>query len=774
MKLSDLIGKKEERGNKPPDPARLEEQLKKQHRARNQEELQWRINLAFYKDKHYDYINKTTGRIDRKPTEPGELPAHRARLTANQVQQTVRTMLAKMTKSDPMFQGIPSTTDGSDQQAAQLGQLLFEYLWTELNLKRKRNRAVLWSIICGQGYWEIYWDSKARKPIEFIIDPETGQPAVNPAREEAIKAEAAAMGQEVEKKIVYEGEIGVEVISPFELYLLGSNEPDEAWGAIKVRGYDKETVKRIWNYDVEADGVPDEYNVSKKSQDDNKDLVLVKVMYIKPSPDLPEGQMVTWANDKLLDNKPFPYKHGKLPFVKFPGIENPEGRYDLALVTGLVPLNRALNRLLSQVQEYNNHMINPQWWAPIGSIQGKVDNTPGAIKTYIPVMGLKPEPVEVKPLPNFVLQWVDVIQQQMNDVSGQHEVTQGKVPPNVEAGVAIGLLEGQDDDRIHPQVTGMEDAISKAGSQMLSLAKQFYQEKRLIEVIGAEGVAQSRQFSNSDLYGCKDIRVVPGSTIPSSQAAQNDWIWKGIEQKLIDPKDGYRAMKIGGGMNQILSEWEAHKRKQTREIEQILRGEQPMLIPEVDDHATHIQVLDLFIVSEEFEGHREEVRQAVLQHRAEHQQILDQQPKPLPENVKMNVQLKDELTPSATAGFMSQAGLSNAPDAQTIAAEGAQEKFEEGQAYVMRFQAQNQGKMDQQQADIENQAAQTAAQLEQQGAQFAQEQQQAQARHDMEMQRQQERHQMDLTAKQHQMALKREEMMMKARQMRQQRNNNGQ
>ena len=126
----------------------LVNRMKRIREGRNQLELQWKLNLAFYNGRQYSYIARDR-RIQTHPTEEGDKPHYRVRLVSNQIATGAQSLLAKYTKTKPIIRATPSSGSQSDLKAAQMAESLFEHWWDELCLDDKLDEALLWSITTG-------------------------------------------------------------------------------------------------------------------------------------------------------------------------------------------------------------------------------------------------------------------------------------------------------------------------------------------------------------------------------------------------------------------------------------------------------------------------------------------------------------------------------------------------------------------------------------------------------------------------------------------------
>jgi hypothetical protein len=419
-----------------PDIQKLDSLLTRQQQQRVNQENDWRMNLAFFEGDQYLRYNRMANRIDKLGIEDGEKPRYRARMVSNQILGVVNTYLSKMTKSDPVMEASPASSENHDIKAARLGEVLFQYLWDELELDAKRDEAILYSLIMGQGFLKVFWDDTYGYPVEYLIHPQTGKAVVSDDEEDILRAWSEANGVELQVERFFQGEVGVEVMSPFEVYLIGGHTPKTAYAAITVKGYSKSFVKDTWGNKaegIEADGQYENTLNPGEAEEKNRDLVLIKEYWQKPGGERGEGKYIAWAGDVVLESKDFPYEDGELPFVKLGGIKSPGRKWDMSIVTHLRPLQKELNRSLSQIVEHKNLTVHPKWLSPSGSIEGKITSEPGQVLQYrVFGHGLKPEPIPAPGMPNYVFTHIENLLQRINDVTGQHEVTHGKVPTGVE------------------------------------------------------------------------------------------------------------------------------------------------------------------------------------------------------------------------------------------------------------------------------------------------------------------------------------------------------
>ena len=190
-------------------------------RGRDLLERAWKINLSFYKGKQYVFYNKRTRRIESLATEDGDKPRYRVRIVANQIAPNSMGLLARLTKSKPQFFATPTSAGYENQKATQVAENLLEHWWDKFSLSEKREEAMLWSIICGNGFWKISWDDKVGSSVKLMLDPVNGNPIIDPLVERLFRENMSSMNVDASEfeTEVFEGDIRVDVISPFNVFL---------------------------------------------------------------------------------------------------------------------------------------------------------------------------------------------------------------------------------------------------------------------------------------------------------------------------------------------------------------------------------------------------------------------------------------------------------------------------------------------------------------------------------------------------------------------------
>jgi hypothetical protein len=330
-------------------------------------------------------------------------------------------------------------------------------------------------------------------------------------------------------------------------------------------------VKQVFGLDS-AGGALDEVdqglqNVMNVNKNGNKkDQTTILEIWVKPGylPELPEGGMFTIANNKVVQGfDSWPYEHNQYPISKMDAALTGKF-YNSSIIEDLIPLQRELNRSRSQLIEAKNRASKPQLVAQKGAVDPKkITTEPGQVIEYNPGME-PPQPLPLQNIPSYVTEEINRLYDDMADISGQHDVSNGSTPPGVTAATAISFLQEQDESIIAASYSSIEEAVEKIAYQSLTYVKMYWDEPRTVKIVGIEGTFDVQIFKGSDLKGNSDIRIEAGSALPTSRAAKQAFIMDLMKMGFIPPDEGLEILEIGG-INRIYERIQIDKRQAQRE-----------------------------------------------------------------------------------------------------------------------------------------------------------------------------------------------------------------
>lgn len=493
--------------------------------ARAKQEALWYVNMAFYSGNQYVELVPRLGRIITP-----KAPPYRVRHVSNRIKPIIRTEMARLTAQRPSASVIPASADDSDIMAAYAAEQVWESISNRSKLQTHFRNATWWELVTGNAFMKVWWDKSK-------IDYESG-----------------SQGSPIQ------GDIAFGHVTPFHLFVPDLREIDIQQQPYVLNAYTKpvEWVKRFYGPLLTGKNIiPDTVSANEILNDaylnlDNAggkqpDSVLCLEMWVKNGgcEFLEGGDYVLHViGGNLVSFSPM-YSHRKYPYTHFGHI--PSGKfYRSSVIEDLIPLQREYNRTRSQLIENKNRMARLQLRAPIGSIDvSKVTNEPGQVILYRPGMA-PPEPLPLQPIPNYVVEELERNIRDMEDVSGQHEVSRGGVPPGVTAATAISYLQEKDDSLLSHTFADVEEGMEEIAQQTLSLVGEYWDVPHMIKVVGEEGFFDTLMLRGSDLNGNCDIRMEGGSSLPTSKAAKQALIMDMMKMGFIEPNDGLQILEIGG------------------------------------------------------------------------------------------------------------------------------------------------------------------------------------------------------------------------------------
>lgn len=616
---------------------------------RTPEERQWAINIAAYKGK------TGLGIVPSLPEIPSNLHGRIARLPGqkdngpriNRIRPVIRTEMARLISQKPSAYVLPSSSDDQDLFAAQAGEQAWQSIQERAKLQAKFSRAAFWITVTGTGFLKAWWD-------ESLFDKDSW----------------------------LNGDVAFDVPSPFHIFVPDKMEKDIEGQPWVIHAFAKPLGWAQQQYKDQLAGVKLAASTSRTTDIvDNtilgvadtgmseKDSVLVYEAWIKPGthPELPNGGLVTVVNDTLVGfSDTFPYEHGEFPFTKYESMPT-ETFYADSVIVDILPIVNEYNVNRKRIQDSIDKMSSLQLMAPRGSvIPQKITNEIGQVIQYNPGLG-KPEPFPLQQIPGYVPQALDRSLLDIEDISGQHQVSKGSVPTGVTAATAISFLQERDETYFVHTIASVEQGMEKLGRQALSLAVQYWDDARIVKSVGEDNVYDITALRGADLRRGTDLKVEAGSALPESKAARQALIMDLMSQGFVPPEEGLKLLEIGGSkkmmdhlrvderqaqrenqrLRQLSAEdiqqykmmWEMEMSQMQQQgvvssgaasptgegaFDDIGTPEAPPIIPvnSWDNHEVHIEIHNRFRKSQVFDMLPTEVKEQFEEHVEAHQQAM--------------------------------------------------------------------------------------------------------------------------------------------------------
>lgn len=389
-------------------------------------------------------------------------PDGKPKLTINKIYAVLRGVRNYTLRNRPRAQVSPDDlTEDNVTQAQDLNRFL-DYLHDKLELRPKL-RGTLWHALkYSTGYWQILWDEDAQEIKVSVVDPYDlyWDPVARTEDEArfvwlAVRRSIADLRDDPKYKDADWTKIKADnqlSSSSFRARTLRHERGEPALGSNKDEG--TVILKECW------------YKKTTKDKEDTETENIYLCAYV---------------GDQEV-RKPEKTDLTRLPFFTLHSDIEPLQLYGQGWVKNLIPLNRALNMLESQVAEYNNLVNKGKWIADktagvriINSEHGQIiEKKRGAEVTAAPVPMINAVAVNTQ---------IEHLNNYFEDIGAMHDATRGRVPVGAKSGVAIEMLQIGDSNNLAELVENTEDFLEEVYEYILSLASQKYQFARNISPI---------------------------------------------------------------------------------------------------------------------------------------------------------------------------------------------------------------------------------------------------------------------------------------------------
>lgn len=577
------------------------------------DEFQAKQNLNFVLGNQWGVWDDTRKRFQTAGTTKRGDPNAPVRITINKVGSLVERVIARLTKHAPIPECRPVTDTQADVNAAKVGTRILDHeLTARLHFEQRLLELYFWVLPLGWSFFHVRWDPNAGPPVGTL-----------------------------EGNQLHQGEIVLDEVPAFEIRLDPNAKRfrDARW-LVRTVAMTKEAVYEQYGVVPEGDdaeSMADEWRLTGASpyadaegkQKGNKaqgsQYVSVHQFWMKPGGRAePNGTVFTWSGKTILEApKPFPYSHGRLPFVPFnvlPALGgDPAGR---TWVTDLVGMQRDYNDARSREATIRRQLV-PKILAPVGAIDPSRLTSRVEVITYNPI-GVAP--TLQMPDGRWMAQYETAMNRadtEMGDRAGQAEVSQGKAASSAPAAGILALQEA-DETKLAISSKELSASVEDLGFQVLMLVKQFWDEKRVIRTWSRDGLLEVDHFSSADLGEQLDVHVSSESSLPRSKSARTqlaiDLFSAGI---ITEPRDFVRMLDLPG-TDFLVETLNIDAKQAEREHGHLLRKE-PVEAAVWHNHMAHIAAHDAFRKTEEYEHLDPEVRAWFDGHVAAHYMLVLQQ-----------------------------------------------------------------------------------------------------------------------------------------------------
>lgn len=520
------------------------------------------------------------------------MPTYRSKITNNRCFAVVESALPIITDGRPKAELIANERE--DIEVVDQLKDAFDVSWENLDLDLLTVLTVKDALTISEGYWKIWFDHTLKdglgelvvtqvSPYNMFPDPDSKDPLLKDAYYVCYhsKTNLSSLRARYPQKANLLNDAYFKRLHHKETDISDSDEEDTmrgetaseygedasgstSWATVKhdlLDGSEKLYVTEIWvndrtmveyapDYLVDLDGSMVVEHSPEEEEQWQIDGRSYEIIPAKSLPQLgyedgtkyvrkyPYGRIITFCGDILLVDKPSPYEHGRCPYVRFFRYTVPTKKYFFSEIRQVIPLQKELNERKSQINDILRLTANPPIIVNMmsGIDINKMTNRPGGVWPTNMDVDRAAKWLQVPNIPSAFFVEIVQTQKEFDTVSGIHDITQGRKPTGITAGIAIESLQEAAQTRLRLAARFLETSHKHAAQLMVSIIWQYYRESRTIRKKGTDGWEyKTVNFHEKELKGgLPDIKIKPGSTMQANQAVKRSMALDLFRERGID------------------------------------------------------------------------------------------------------------------------------------------------------------------------------------------------------------------------------------------------
>ncbi len=598
--------------------AEIQADFQARREARRAVESGWLLNMNFLSGNQYCDVSPLGGLI-----EEDKQFYWQTRRVFNHIAPMVDARTAKLEKLRPALSVRAFSDEEGDIKAAKLATGVLQYAQERIGFTETVSRCTVWSETCGSGFYKISWDEKGGRRV--AVD-EQGKP-------------------------VYEGEVAVTAVSPFEMYpdRLDAEGLEEVDSLIHAQVVSAEYIYEKFGVSVRETGLDDQtlhysepsaakikpLGSGSSSTQAKKGVILIE-RYTKPSTQFPLGRLEIVAADTLLYEGDLPYENGDrgervFPFVKQDCLRLPAAFFGCSIIDRLVPVQRAYNAVRNRKHEFLNRSAMGVLTVEDGSVDADELSEEGLLPGKVLVYrqgGNPPAMLDCGSVPAEFAAEEAWLEKEFMIVSGVSDLSQNSMPTGVTSATGLQLLLSQDENRLSATVSSIERAMKGVGRQILRLYRQFAGSARLMTLAGENKKTQVYYFNAADL-DVSDLQFDSQDAVTPEEKKAT--ILRLYEAGLLTDEEGNMSTE---NKNRVLEAFGFGSLENARDIsalhiakageENLQMKREDVVIDEYDEHALHVTEHTRFLLSSEFKKLKDgaDLKKRYVAHIAAHKQAI--------------------------------------------------------------------------------------------------------------------------------------------------------
>jgi hypothetical protein len=573
------------------------------------------LNHAFlegYQWLWFDPVNRSIAELPRND--------ERVQATFNRLAHITRSLMSKYTQRELSFEVLPDEATDKAMTGAKIAESVVEGLRLSHDWETKRE-------LLGRAAWK---GGTAGVCVDW--DPNAGKKLYDGGLSEGTY-EGQPEPQEIPEG--HEGDTIETVLSIAEIALQpGVKDGERGTWWIKAQALPPADVQATYKMaktppaDATAGTSPFQSKMlashsSADGRDEKADLTLVLTYYERPNARNEKGRVAVVVDNKfVVEPKPWPFPWTDRLNVALHRETLDEGR---ALGSTILSQARstqvAYNAAWSNFLEHLKNAGNARLMIDASNLDlvETLTDMPGEI---IPVQDGTNQPAWLAPaqLEDGLFRLIEELRQEMDDQLGQHDVSRGQAPVNIESGYGLSILAEQDTSPVGRMVKDSAQVWSKVASMAVKLLEQMTMTSRSTTIQQDQYGPRTVDWSGASFAGQTDVTIPLDGILPRSRAAQVAVTEKFVQMGLVQDIETAAMMAELPGQKDLIAVVNPDLNRSRKENYAMGRGK-PALAQPWDKHEVHIMSHQSEMKNMEWEDCDPAIQELFLNHLQQHETL---------------------------------------------------------------------------------------------------------------------------------------------------------
>jgi hypothetical protein len=468
---------------------------------------------ALFKGVHYKSMD-----YRRNENDDSYSGTKQPRMAVNFCQEMVEAKVAQRSRFKPSIAVIPNNDELPDINNAKTVKMLLDNRSQEIDLEKLFADGDRMNFLRGESFTFVTWDKDAGH-----VHPEYSKNEQKGQQVPVLDKEGKPTGEFYTMPIMI-GDVRVEILGPERVFPEQNKGNWEEVNHVTVMDW-KHVDELKAEFPEHADQIKETddfffYDSSDFGIKKRKNHVAVFTFYHKKTKFMPNGAMVRYMQNAILEEDVLPYSHGKLPCVFDTDIDVPDELHGRPFLTNIAQLQNLHNMMMASIARNIAVSAMPKWVMPKGAVhRDKLNNEYGIIEYSGPIA---PQMVTYNGLNRDLYEMPDKIERYIEKGSAVYGISRGEPPAGIKAAVALQFLDEQETQRESRGMAKRQRRILDTYKMMISIMGDNYkaEDGRMIRILGQDNAYLMESFKEADFNCAYDVRMLNSSALPDSKAGK--------------------------------------------------------------------------------------------------------------------------------------------------------------------------------------------------------------------------------------------------------------